>query len=398
MKRVGGRLVTIACVAALAFVVLAILLPSLLGLQRYVITGGSMTGTIPKGAVIYSRITPVGQLRVGDIITFHPPGYPTAVTHRITAIEAGPDGWPAFRTKGDFNQTADPWGPVTLNEPQQARYVFQIPLLGLRAGCAHYPHGAHRLDRRPGGAHRPVAALVAVAPGRRGGRSAARRRRRPPRREEPGVSLRRILLLVVLGVVAVAGASVAASRASYTTSSQSDITASADSATGWLHLFSQATDPDGLTAYATQRVQTGVGPVCATGADCSLSLVMGGVRTNGTSYTLNRAFTIKTVTAFPVTSIAQVTVTAAYIADPATGLQPIRDCRFSTTTVTGGSASVSIGVNTKRQANIRMRMNGKGWVVGRTYYPTLRLTVSYTGGPAGYYVYDIPLSVTATSW
>jgi signal peptidase len=130
VKRVVSRLVTVACVAALAFVVLAILLPSLLGLQRYVITGGSMTGTIPKGAVIYSRITPVGQLRVGDIITFHPPGYPTAVTHRIIAVAAGADGTPAYSTKGDFNETADPWNPVTLNEPQQARYVFQIPVLG----------------------------------------------------------------------------------------------------------------------------------------------------------------------------------------------------------------------------------------------------------------------------
>ena len=33
-----------------------------------------MTGTIPKGAVIYSQITPVEQLKVGDIITFQPPG------------------------------------------------------------------------------------------------------------------------------------------------------------------------------------------------------------------------------------------------------------------------------------------------------------------------------------
>lgn len=130
MKRLLGRLVTVACVSALLFVVLAILVPALLGLQRYVITGGSMTGSIPKGAVIYSRITPVGQLRTGDVITFHPPGSDTAVTHRIIAVETGPEGVPAFRTKGDFNQTADPWGAVTLNEPQQARYLFHIPGLG----------------------------------------------------------------------------------------------------------------------------------------------------------------------------------------------------------------------------------------------------------------------------
>ena len=115
MKRHRGRVVTVLCVAALVFVVAAILLPGLLGLQRYVITGGSMTGTIPKGAVIYSRVTPVGQLRTGDIITFNPPGMSSAVTHRIIAVEQGPNGGPAFRTKGDFNETPDPWNPVTLN-------------------------------------------------------------------------------------------------------------------------------------------------------------------------------------------------------------------------------------------------------------------------------------------
>jgi len=118
------------CVAALVFAVAAILVPGLLGLQRYVITGGSMTGSIPKGAVVYSRITPVGELEAGDIITFSPPGMTSAVTHRIMAVEEGPDGGPAFSTKGDFNEVADPWNPVTLNEPVQARYVFHVPLLG----------------------------------------------------------------------------------------------------------------------------------------------------------------------------------------------------------------------------------------------------------------------------
>ena len=130
MKSLAGKVATGFCVAALVFVVAAIVMPGLLGLQRFVITGGSMTGTIPKGAVIYSRITPVERLKVGDIITFNPPGYSTAVTHRIVAVEEGSAGRPAFRTKGDFNEAPDPWNPVTLNEPQQARYVFQVPLLG----------------------------------------------------------------------------------------------------------------------------------------------------------------------------------------------------------------------------------------------------------------------------
>jgi signal peptidase I len=130
MKRLFGKLLTIGCAAALVFVLLAILLPSLLGLQRYIITGGSMTGTIAKGSVVYARITPADQLKVGDIITFHPPGCATAVTHRIIAISADVSGARTLSTKGDFNKSADPWNPIVLNEPTQARYVFHVPVLG----------------------------------------------------------------------------------------------------------------------------------------------------------------------------------------------------------------------------------------------------------------------------
>ncbi len=130
MKHVVGRLVSVLCAAALAFVVIAILVPAMFGMQRYVITGGSMTGAISKGSVVYSKVTPVGELKVGDIITFRPPGQAELVTHRIITIKTGPDGKTAYRTKGDFNEAADPWNPVTLDGPVQARYVFHIPLFG----------------------------------------------------------------------------------------------------------------------------------------------------------------------------------------------------------------------------------------------------------------------------
>jgi signal peptidase len=137
MKRVFGKLLTIGCAAALIFVLFAILLPSLLGLQRYVITGGSMTGTIAKGSVVYARVTPAGQLKTGDIITFHPPGCATAVTHRIIGIDLDSSAARAYSTKGDFNEAPDPWNPIVLNEPAQARYVFHIPVLGyVLAGLA----------------------------------------------------------------------------------------------------------------------------------------------------------------------------------------------------------------------------------------------------------------------
>jgi signal peptidase I len=129
VKRVFRMLATVLCIAALAIVAVAIVMPALLGMQRYVITGGSMTGTIAKGSVIYSKLTPTDRLKVGDIITFRPPGYASPVTHRIISIGLGQDGKRVYRTKGDFNMAADPWA-VNLVEPRQARYVLHIPYIG----------------------------------------------------------------------------------------------------------------------------------------------------------------------------------------------------------------------------------------------------------------------------
>ncbi len=129
MNRIVQPAVTTLCVAAAALVVLMILVPAVLGLQRYVITGDSMTGTIAKGSVVYSRLTPVGQLKVDDIITFVPPGGSGAVTHRIVSIDRSEGGQRVFRTKGDFNKATDP-RRITFPQPRQARYVFHIPYLG----------------------------------------------------------------------------------------------------------------------------------------------------------------------------------------------------------------------------------------------------------------------------
>lgn len=209
---------------------------------------------------------------------------------------------------------------------------------------------------------------------------------------------RRLLVLLVLAVVAAGAAAFGFSHATYTSSSQTDITASADHVHNWLHLYSQSTDPAGLTAYATQRVQTGVGPLVATGVDETLSLTMGGLRANNTSVSFNRSFTIQTPATFPDTTVTQATITATYVADTTSGLQPLRDVRFNVVGSTRGTNPVTLARNTKYQANVRMRASGTGWVVGQVYRPHLILTVTYTGGPAGYYVYDIPLAVTITTW
>lgn len=128
MKRIVTWSVTGACLAVCGTVFVAILLPAALGLQRYVITGGSMTGTIERGSVVYARLVPVRTLKTGDIITFVPPGMSSPVTHRIVSISTK-QGQRVFRTKGDFNSVADPWS-ITFPQPSLARYSYHIPYLG----------------------------------------------------------------------------------------------------------------------------------------------------------------------------------------------------------------------------------------------------------------------------
>jgi signal peptidase len=108
------------------------ILPWLFGYQRYVITSGSMTGTYDRGSLVYADVVPVSNLRVGDVITYTPPagsGPDGLVTHRIVSIDRDQFARPLFQTKGDANETADPWS-FTLDEPTQARAVFDIPYAG----------------------------------------------------------------------------------------------------------------------------------------------------------------------------------------------------------------------------------------------------------------------------
>ena len=123
---------SVAVLAAGLLLGLGLVVPALLGYQRYVIVSGSMTGTYDRGALVYDDVVPVGELRVGDVITYRPPpgaGPTGLVTHRIAAIGRDEQGARVFRTKGDANPTVDPW-TFTLARPTQARVVAGVPWVG----------------------------------------------------------------------------------------------------------------------------------------------------------------------------------------------------------------------------------------------------------------------------
>ena len=104
-----GRLLLLVVVVAPVSVL--VLLPIGLGLQRYVVTGGSMAGdradSIARGSLVLERLVPVDELRPGDVITFRAPtgsGARSTITHRVVSV--GPDG---IRTRGDADPNRDPW-------------------------------------------------------------------------------------------------------------------------------------------------------------------------------------------------------------------------------------------------------------------------------------------------
>src|SRR4051812_26266106 len=126
--RRAGRIASGAAFAFAALAAVLLLVPSLLGLQRYAIVSGSMTGTYDKGSLVLDEVVPVGSLKVGDVITYRPPAGDHLITHRIAWIGHDVQGG-VFRTKGDANAVADPW-TFRLDRSSQARVRFGVPFAG----------------------------------------------------------------------------------------------------------------------------------------------------------------------------------------------------------------------------------------------------------------------------
>lgn len=130
-RRVGGWVLTTAILLVTLFC-LAWIAPSLFGFSRYVITGGSMSGSIDKGSVVFEKPVPVDELEVGDVITYLPPpgsGSESLVTHRIIAMEPAEGGGILFTTKGDANPKPDPWH-FKLVDGEQPVVEYSVPHAG----------------------------------------------------------------------------------------------------------------------------------------------------------------------------------------------------------------------------------------------------------------------------
>ena len=131
-RRVGRAFCALLIAAGILFGVFLIV-PGLMGWERYVIVSGSMTGTYDRGSLVFDEVVPTKSLKVGDVITYRPPagvGPKGLVTHRIAKIFKDPKtGDRVYRTKGDANPAVDPWR-FFLADKKVARVVTGVPKVG----------------------------------------------------------------------------------------------------------------------------------------------------------------------------------------------------------------------------------------------------------------------------
>jgi signal peptidase len=91
--------------------------------------GGSMGSTAPVGSLAFIEDVPAGSLKLGDVIVFRPPSNEPRelMMHRIVSIEEV-DGQRVFSTKGDANESVDPWALRVTGEG--GRLAFVVPYAG----------------------------------------------------------------------------------------------------------------------------------------------------------------------------------------------------------------------------------------------------------------------------
>jgi signal peptidase len=129
--RAGSWMVNVVMVLA-TVAGIGYLAPSLFGFERYVITGGSMSGTFEKGSIAFEQRVPAADVKIGDVITYLPPadsGTNHLVTHRVISDTVLPTGQRQLQTQGDANPDPDPW-KFTLTGDTQPVVRATVPYAG----------------------------------------------------------------------------------------------------------------------------------------------------------------------------------------------------------------------------------------------------------------------------
>ena len=123
---------TVRLVMLLAVVVFAGLAvgPHVLGYRTMTMLTGSMSPGIDPGDVIVVTPLPITDVRAGMVISYHiPVDDHRLVSHRVLTVDQAPDGATTVQTKGDANDSPDPW-QATLQGDTAWQVTAVIPELG----------------------------------------------------------------------------------------------------------------------------------------------------------------------------------------------------------------------------------------------------------------------------
>ena len=165
--------------------------------------------------------------------------------------------------------------------------------------------------------------------------------------------------------------------------------ATADNPVNYLRLYSQSTDPAGLTGYGTKKLSNPVVPA-ATGADDTLAVKLGGYKNdNGT--TVDRVLTLQAVNPLPA-GASPLTVTAALAPDPVSGRQPLSQVTISDTSGANAATSATLTAGAKKQLNVRVMTK---FFPGNNlmHTPVVTLTVTHPGYSGAFLNYTVPVGV-----
>ena len=118
--------------AVLSTAIAIVVVPAFFSGTNLVVLSGSMEPGIKPGDVVVTRGIDQereANLSIGDVIAFLPyPDDPTVVTHRILGVTTR-NGETYYITKGDNNDSTDPWGPVASSHVR-GTVMYTVPKIG----------------------------------------------------------------------------------------------------------------------------------------------------------------------------------------------------------------------------------------------------------------------------
>lgn len=118
-------LINAVAICVLVFLLLIIFIPKVLGYKAFYIQSNSMSPSISKGSIVFTKEIKFENIKAGDVLTFKNDTEDEFFTHRVIKIDTANQ---MFTTKGDANKDNDP-SPTSFYFAV-GKVAFSLPLLG----------------------------------------------------------------------------------------------------------------------------------------------------------------------------------------------------------------------------------------------------------------------------